>query len=692
MKLTNYLSFAMLGTFSIFGITDMVAEHVTPQQSLERALNSEVFMQKVPSSAKQCVLAHTESTAEGIETVYIFSRGADNGFIVTSADDLLPALLGFSDNGTFCYESSSPAFKWWIGQYSQEAEAILSTNQKLEKTSEESVNAELISHDSSMMKTPRTEIVPLLHSEWNQTQPFNNDCPMIGGNRAVTGCVATAMAQVMNYHKYPEIGTGYNSYEWNGQELSYDFGSHAFDWANMLNNYKNGVGTEIEKAAVANLLYACGVSINVQYGLSESGAYDSYVPYALANYFGYDKNVRFTARVFHTNEEWENMIYSELCSNRPVILGGSNDRGMGHEFVCDGFKDELYHINWGWGGLSDGYFLLSDLSPDEQGTGGGTSGYNSEVHLIYNIKKPDGNVASTYPLSTKGGLELTDTKSGNNTIVSFSNEGGVFNASPTEFNVDMMLKFESSTDDIVYSEVRNLNFKGMKGGRMSGYGKFSIVVPSTLSPGEYKATLVYKAPDNGLQDVPFSIYFNSYVNVTVDNNGNFKCTAGDPIEKSFIKVTQLYPTVTVKPNVQTKFFISVLNYGTNPYAAGSLDIRIYDEDSDEAKSRINLSVPTLSPREDPYNFNFTTTLKLPDGDYEMICFDAYGDPISERFPLTIGESGVESLFDVDSQITDIYTSNGILIKKGIDKEYLRSLTPGIYILRNAGNTSKILIP
>lgn len=683
----------MLGTSVTLGITDMVAEHVTPQQSLERAFNSEVFMKKVPSSAKQCVLAHTESTVEGIETVYIFSRGTDNGFIVTSADDRLPALLGFSDNGTFCYESSSPAFKWWIAQYSKEAEAVFSIGQELEKVSEEVLNAELISHDSSMMRTPRAEIVPLLHSEWNQTKPFNDDCPMVGGSRTVTGCVPTAMAQVMRYHKYPATGTGSNTYTWNEQELSYDFGSSIFDWANMLDSYQNGAGTETEKAAVANLMYACGISINVQYGLSESGAYGTYVPYALTNYFGYDKDVKYTNRVFHTDEEWENMIYSELCSNRPVMLGGSNDQGYGHEFVCDGFKDELYHINWGWGGLSDGYFLLSDLTPDEQGTGGGASGYNSDVHLIYNIKQPDGNVASTYPLLTSGGLELTDTKLGSNTMISFGNEGGIFNASPAEFNVGMMLKFESSTGDIVYSEVRNLDFAGMTGGRMSGYGSFSIVVPSSLSPGEYKTTLVYKAPDESIQDVLFSIYLNSYVNVTIDNNGNFKCTAGDPDERASIKVTQLYPTSVVNQGLPTEFFISILNDGTKPYAAGSLEIRIYDKDSDEAKTKINLGVPTLSPSENPYNFSFNTTLSLPGGDYEMTCFDAYGEVISERFPLTIGESGVESFSDVDSQIIDIYTSNGILIKKGIDKEYLRTLTPGIYILRNAaGTTYKMQIP
>lgn len=692
MKLTKFLRFAMLGTFFTLGITDMVAEHVTPRQSLERAFNSETFMKKVQFSAKQCVLTHTESTVEGVETVYIFSRGTDNGFIVTSADDRLPAVLGFSDNGTFCYESSSPAFKWWIEQYSKEAKAVLSTGRELEKVPEEVVNAELISHDSSMMRTPRAEINPILKSTWNQTNPFNNDCPMIDGSRTVTGCVATAMAQVMRYHKYPDVGIGSNSYICDKDTLVYDLSSSTFDWENMLDSYQNGVGTETEKAAVANLMFACGVSVNMRYGVESSGASGTYVPYAFTNYFGYDKDIRYTKRDFHTNEEWENIIYSELDSERPVILGGSNDQAEGHEFICDGYKNELYHINWGWGGLSDGYFLLSDLSPDEQGTGGGTSGFNSEVHLIYNIKKPDGNVATTYPFTTKGGLELTDTKLGSSTTVSFSNNGGIFNASPAEFNVGLMLKFESSMGNIIYSAARDFKFPGMTGGRMSGYGSFSIVVPSTLDPGEYKATLVYKVSDGSIQNVPFSIYSNSYVNVTVDNNRNFKCSAGNPVERAYIKVTQLYPQSEVITGASTEFFISIINEGANPYVAGSLEIRIYDKDSDEAKTRKNLKVPTLSPSESQYNFTFNTILTLPVGDYEMICFDAYGAVISERFPLTIGDSGVESLFDVDSQITDIYTSNGILIKKEIDKEYLRTLAPGIYILRNAAKTYKILIP
>ncbi|MDE6022599.1 MAG: C10 family peptidase, partial [Muribaculaceae bacterium] len=197
-------------------------------------------------------------------------------------------------------------------------------------------------------------------------------------HETVTGCVATAMAQVMKYHNFPEHGTGKHSYFWRPgeEELSFDYDATPFKWDLMDDRYDKDSSDE-SRDAVAELMLGCGISVDMHYEPGGSGAATSAMGESLINIFGYSKSLWMPNRAFYGYDEWEDMIYDDLAKGLPVLYSGAGTAG-GHQFVCDGYSsDGFFHFNWGWGGLSNGYFLLTALNPDNLGVGGGAGGFNS---------------------------------------------------------------------------------------------------------------------------------------------------------------------------------------------------------------------------------------------------------------------------------------------------------------------------
>ena len=329
-------------------------------------------------SATDLQLAYTQTNdANNTNSLYVFNN-ASNGFVVVAADDCVDAILGYSDAGAFDPLNIPPGLQTMMNEYSKEIRYATDNN---------------LTPSATYTTASRTSIAPLLKTKWGQSTPFNNMCPENGnGGRCVTGCTATAMAQVMKHHNWPPKGTGSHSYNTpiNGvsTEVSADFSTATYDWNNMLNVYGSGA-TEAQCNAVAQLLFHCGAATDLGYGTT-SGAATLKVQKALANYFGYDKSVKFTLREFYSIEGWNDLIYNELANNRPVHMAGYN-QSAGHAFVCDGYdKDGYFHFNWGWCGLDDGYFKLSALNPTEQGIGGSEDGYSSGIEIVYNIKPDEG--------------------------------------------------------------------------------------------------------------------------------------------------------------------------------------------------------------------------------------------------------------------------------------------------------------
>lgn len=319
--------------------------------------------QKNMAKAKARAMAKATSTTSGNkQSFYVINDEERNRFVIVSADERLYKILGYSDNGTFGGDSIPLGLADILVGYDQQYEYML-------KNTSNTINANTTAGSG-------TRIEPLIKTKWGQSSPYNNDCPAYYGILpSVTGCVATAMAQVMNYHKYPNTGKGYTSYT--SPSLGFNeqmfFSSCDFDWNNMMDVY-DVHSTDEQKDAVAKLMHACGVAVHMDYTYVESGATASDMAYALHKYFGYNTNLKYYERKYFSKEEWNAIIQQDLSDGLPILYSGMGesikDDGTtsryGHQFVLDGYDGESkYHFNWGWEGKYDGYFELTALSPSE---------------------------------------------------------------------------------------------------------------------------------------------------------------------------------------------------------------------------------------------------------------------------------------------------------------------------------------
>ena len=367
------------------------AEHVSlsKAESIARQFVSAKTATFKAGSGNSLQLAHQALSIDGVSDYYVFNRGNDGGFIVVSGDDRVQPVSGYCDHGSFDFDKLPENVKWWFSEYQRQMQFLRDNpNVKARK------------------KVELDDVVaPLLTTKWNQCRPYNDMCPvapakgdpyLFYGGHAATGCVATAMAQVMNYWKWPKHGQGSHGYDCDvkyynselGTEdsrteyLSVDFSQSVYQWDLMMDDYMfmleeddsliilikdhNGEyhidfdGTYGN--AVAKLMSDVGISVDMGYGSSGSGA-DSYNVYkALYNYFGY--LVEYKSRDDYYEVMWDESMRSDLDAGRPIYYSGSGQAG-GHAFVLDGYDNEgRFHVNWGWGGSCDGYYESLALNPE----------------------------------------------------------------------------------------------------------------------------------------------------------------------------------------------------------------------------------------------------------------------------------------------------------------------------------------
>jgi hypothetical protein len=327
-----------------------------------------------------------QSGLPDVSYYYVFDRGGSRGFVIVASDDRAKEVLGYAEGGSFNAGELPANFKYWLSMYEKELELLARTPESdLKITPPQS---------PPVTRTPAFEVsvAPLVKSKWDQGNPYNLLTPTYQGEQLVTGCVATAMAQIMNYHEWPLTGVGSHSYTSTplNFNLSANFGATTYDWANMPDVYTSSA-TDAQKNAVATLMFHCGVSVEMMYNRAAaggSGAYSTDVPYALKTYFNYDRGAEYLYRDYTPHSEWVTSLKTEISAGRPVYYSGSG-AGGGHAFVCDGYDaSDKFHFNWGWSGSSDGYFELSALSPSDLGIGGGSGGFNYGQGLIKGIQKP----------------------------------------------------------------------------------------------------------------------------------------------------------------------------------------------------------------------------------------------------------------------------------------------------------------
>lgn len=324
---------------------------------------------------------------------FVFNNNGGKGFTIVSGDDLMPDIVGYSDKGTFSEECMPDNLKAFLKAYCATLEKVVAGNKAATDNVKELAARRASEEDATVIVEPLLQAIT-----WDQGEPFNNECPLYDGvNRAVTGCVATATAQIMKYYNYPEaLQKDIPRYtDTNGLTVEDVLAAgRTYDWAHMLDNYNNPC-SDVEAAAVARLMSDVGKSMNMTYG-EQSGAITIAPANALPEYFGYDKDIiQYIPRSYVSLAKWIEIIKHELNEARPVYYGGLSEGG-GHAFVCDGYDSaDFFHINWGWGGYCNGNFDISVLNPNSNSGAGASSttdGYDMGMVVVVGIR-PDNEVA-----------------------------------------------------------------------------------------------------------------------------------------------------------------------------------------------------------------------------------------------------------------------------------------------------------
>ncbi len=379
---------------SILLAASAIAAPVTPDKAFQAASQfmqqhrDGVTLKATPAGRAPKMMANGKASST-LSSYYIFNTTNNRGYVIVSGDDRTTQILGYTDQGSFDPNKVPANMKAWLEGYEQQINAL----------DELGITGEAI----TTPRPTRNSISPMITSHWDQAGPYWDRCPEFMdidengdtvGELAYTGCVATSMAQIMNYYKHPIMcSQAIPSYTVVYYAGNYEYGAFDtetldpifFDWDNMRDNY-TGAETEDEKDAVAWLMLYAGCAAHMQYGLNASSTSDPYIPTALNDYFNYDAKLVY--RSDYDQQQWEEMIYQELANGRPMIYNGRAGSGGGHSFVCDGYAyGDYYHINWGWGGLGDGYFVLSVLNPYAGGIGAASSseGYNIDQTAIIGI-------------------------------------------------------------------------------------------------------------------------------------------------------------------------------------------------------------------------------------------------------------------------------------------------------------------
>lgn len=635
------------------------AAPVTPEEAIEEA--SEFLNGTLPavhnlraprSSTNSLEIAHV-SEADNTDCFYIVNY--PNGYVIISADTRLPEILGFSDNGPFDETKISPNMKWWLEQYTDEISHFLPTAQETDIR-----RAPIRAND-------RQKIDPLLKTIWNQDTPFNNSCPIDPnyGIRSVTGCVATAMAQIMKFHNWPNNPTGSNA--------GVIFKGTTLDWPNMLDDY-SGKYTAIEAEAVALLMRQCGASVDMMYSAVSSGAYDNHVPVALTTYFNYSTDMRLHWKDYTPQKKWNELIYDELKVGRPIYYSGSSVQG-GHAFVCDGYLgNDYFHFNWGWGGYQDGYYRLTALNPESGGAGSYEGGYNSNQTILTGIY-PAGNepVTQQYAILATGGFHYED----NLFVVRDSNIGGyqlfynpLYKTEDVYFGVKFIKMDDSSPEPVVV-------FNNTRYSIPSTYGMTEISISLPILPdGKYKAVGIFSNDKINWEEILIPLGKQSYVTVT-SHNGRLTMTNEGPDEAdtSILIVGTPESCGPLYSSAQKSFRVPIANVGKGDFL-GEIGLSLFGDDDfgDVISSNISTSIPGESSTILTFDCNDMTQ----PGQYRLYITDSDGNTLSDSYAFEI----LPDIFQNPS------SPNG-LIGSDLAPTYINSNSEKVVFVTVTNNDSKV---
>lgn len=384
----------MLVLLLVCGQATIQAKRISQWQAQQQAYSFWGKQMPMKAKAKSRVVSTASLSTLGNDSYYVFNNDA-GGFVIIAGDDAVAPVLGYTSTGAFDANNLPEGLKDLLKSYEQQI-AALGKNYKANTTS---TRAEFTGE--KLLNT----------AKWNQGAPFNKYTP----NNYVTGCVATAGAIVMKHHGYPAKGVGSHSYTWNGQNLTASF-EHDYDWANMPVRYTGDNDAAFD--GVARLMSDLGIAVNMQYANGGSASALEDLVTALKKYFGYSKYARHLKIEDLGAEAWNGRLRAEIDANRPVLYAASDANVGGHSFVIDGYKDESFRVNWGWGGYCDGFYRVGALNPEVDGTPQGDQ-YNSSQAAVFALQPSDGKevLSNLGFIKVDGWLEtlnmdVTDVKAG----------------------------------------------------------------------------------------------------------------------------------------------------------------------------------------------------------------------------------------------------------------------------------------
>ena len=582
----------------------LLAAPLTPEQALRRVQGNSAL--KMPSkSGTSMKLSFSMQTQKGEPAVYIFDRPASSGYLIVSADDTATPLLGYADSGSFDANNMPPQLEWWLSEYASQIDYASANGIK----------------NTYAPIANKKEIAPLVKTKWNQGTPYNNLCPSVNNVKCPSGCVATAMAQVMKFWNYPEVGTGRVTATLPSGGTGEGFinlAQKTFDWNNMIDSYSGYDYTNKQGNAVATLMQAAGYAAKMNYAPGGSGALSINAAISLSKNFKYNPNIQYLQRLYFNASEWNEIVYNELAAGRPILYGGQST-SVGHEFVCDGYDGNGYfHFNWGWGGMSDGYFILDALNPNSVGTGGGAGGgYNSRQDIIIGIQPSS--VETDVYLTQFGNLSAS--ASGSNISLALNYNGNVgnwVNAGISAVKVRMGAEIESvDNSEIKPQYVRlfsndidipaltlngyNISYQGIK-------GNATVSIPSILPNGKYKVTVCTQ--DANKTDAPWTPVCTTngaYNFVYVTKNGS-SCSV-ENFNETELSIVSAEPTTQVYYENACRFRLSVKNNSNLELSGGFYPV-LYDGNTPAFLGEgITMS---LAPGESD-NVEFVTTFELLNG-------------------------------------------------------------------------------
>ncbi len=630
----------------------MVMVNAAPRTAQQALALAERFVATNMNLAKHRGLAlelpaSVEVKANGTATAptyYVCNIDGGNGFVVVSGDDRFKEILGYSMSGSVDNADEIPdGLKYWLDFLSREMEAA--------KAYYDANGIEVVPQTRAVSQQMHADIAPLLTSRWDQQSPYNDLCPMTADGRAVTGCVATGMAQIMNYHKYPQKGIGSHTNGW-WTEQTYNFGETTYDWANMADVY-DAASTEVQKQAVATLMAHCGCAVDMRYSALVSGTPNIYAGIALVNYFGYNPNLHYEGRDQMSAGEWKALLLQELDAKRPLAYSGITgaESAEGHFFVCDGYEAATgkFHFNWGWSGRYDGYYEISALEPGTGGTGAGTGSFNYYQGILVGVQpEAMGEYETHFEMATFAPKTMSMNQGSNMEFV-------ITNLANNTINFSGKIGLAVYKDGVLYETFMDAVPSGLVPGAHATEQSVFCKFPGKYTVGTYRICLVAQRDGSDKLEVIRANYGTpTYWDAEVTGAPDYKVKFTAVTADIKISDTGVIPVVVnnngkAYVNAVAEFEVTIKNEGTTEFfdEAGVQILR-------GRKVMANFAQPLhLAPGEQK-TITVGGLVEFAEGDYTMV--PCYGDngsfvALDSSADLTVEPESANCIGSVDTNKT-----------------------------------------